>query len=81
MTAIDDGRKKVFISVLAYWIFSTAGKIKEKAILELRPLHNSAIRHSGLDPESRKYLIILDSGFRGCVIITFLSFRASEARL
>jgi hypothetical protein len=23
MTAIDDGRKKVFISVLAYWIFST----------------------------------------------------------
>jgi hypothetical protein len=24
-------------------------------------LHNSSIRHSGLDPESRKYLIILDS--------------------
>jgi hypothetical protein len=30
----------------------------------MRPLHNSSIRHSGLDPESRKYLIILDSGFR-----------------
>jgi hypothetical protein len=27
-------------------------------------LHNSSIRHSGLDPESMKYLIILDSGFR-----------------
>jgi hypothetical protein len=27
-------------------------------------LHNSFIRHSGLDPESREYLIILDSGFR-----------------
>ena len=31
----------------------------------MRPLHNSSIRHSGLDPESRKYLIILDSRFRG----------------
>jgi len=30
----------------------------------MRPLHNSSIRHSGLDPESMKYLIILDSGFR-----------------
>jgi len=30
----------------------------------MRPLHNSSIRHSGLDPESRKSLIILDSGFR-----------------
>ena len=29
-----------------------------------RPLHKSSICHSGLDPESRKYLIILDSGFR-----------------
>ncbi len=29
-----------------------------------RPLHNSSIRHSGLDPESRKRLIILDSVFR-----------------
>jgi hypothetical protein len=28
-------------------------------------LHNSSIRHSGLDPESREYLIILDSRFRG----------------
>jgi len=28
----------------------------------LRPLHNASIRHSGLDPESRKYLTILDSG-------------------
>ena len=36
----------------------------------MRPLHNSSIRHSGLDKpapvpdtgESRKYLIILDSG-------------------
>jgi len=30
----------------------------------LRPLQNYSIRHSGLDPESMKYLIILDSGFR-----------------
>jgi len=28
-------------------------------------LQNSSIRHSGLDPESRKYLIILDSRLRG----------------
>jgi len=27
-------------------------------------LQNSFIRHSRLDPESREYLIILDSGFR-----------------
>ena len=27
-------------------------------------MHNSPIRHSGLDPESMKYLIILDSCFR-----------------
>jgi predicted Zn-dependent peptidase len=33
-------------------------------ILFMRPFHNSSIRHSGLDPESRKYLKILDSGFR-----------------
>jgi len=32
--------------------------------VDMRPLHNASIRHSGLDPESRKYLIILDSGFR-----------------
>jgi len=30
-----------------------------------RPLHNFSIRHSGLNPESRKYLRILDSRFRG----------------
>jgi hypothetical protein len=30
MTAIDAGRKKVFISVLTYCFFSTAGEIKEK---------------------------------------------------
>jgi hypothetical protein len=38
----------------------------------MRPLHDASIRHSGLDPgsspgqapESREYLIILDSGFR-----------------
>jgi len=31
----------------------------------MRALHNYNIRHSGLDPESRKHLIILDSSLRG----------------
>ena len=31
----------------------------------MRALHNPYLRHSGLDPESRKYLIILDSRFHG----------------
>ena len=35
------------------------------ALFKKKPLHNSSIRDSGLDPESRKYLIILDSRFRG----------------
>jgi len=30
----------------------------------LRPLHSSFFCHSGLDPESRKFLKTLDSGFR-----------------
>ncbi len=32
---------------------------------KLKPLHNSSIRHSVLDTESNKHLIILDSRFRG----------------
>jgi hypothetical protein len=42
---------------------------------ELRPLQNSSIRHSGLDPESRKLLIILDTGLRRYDIIAgFMQF-------
>ena len=29
-----------------------------------RPLNNTSSSHSGLDPESRKYLITLDTGLR-----------------
>jgi hypothetical protein len=42
---------------------------REHDIDERRALHNSSIRHSGLDPESRKYLIILDTGLRRYDII------------
>ena len=42
--------------------------------IKVRPLQNSSISHSGLDQESRKYLIILDSGFRDCVAITLYYF-------
>jgi len=57
--------------------------------LTARPLQNTAIRHSGLragrmlgDPESRKYLIILDSGWmftrrmlgRNDIIAGFIQF-------
>jgi hypothetical protein len=32
-------------------------------------LHNASMRHSGLDPESRKYLIMLDTGLRNLKVI------------
>ena len=35
----------------------------------MRPLKNSIFCHYWLDPESREWLKILDSGFRDCVII------------
>jgi hypothetical protein len=41
----------------------------------LRPLQNPFFRHSGLDPESRKSLKPLDSGFRrNDDIATFVMF-------
>jgi hypothetical protein len=49
--------------MIAIWhTLSDFGKHRMVGIL--RALHNSFFRHSGLDPESRKYLKTLDSGFR-----------------
>jgi hypothetical protein len=50
--------KELRYAVSAY----SLGDYRGSKIREL--LHNSSIRHSGLDPESRKRLIILDSVFR-----------------
>jgi hypothetical protein len=45
--------------ISTYTLFKKASPIRS---VDERPLHNSSIRHSGLDPESRKPLIIPDSG-------------------
>jgi len=38
--------------------------LKVNLIVLLRALHNTLSRHSGRDTESRKHLIILDTGLR-----------------